>query len=127
VPEAGTTVIVLCDFVDHHICTNIKQNENDGTDYHLVFLWDNLAAHHSPWVCNAVTIRPGPGQFSIVPRPPYHPEFGPFEYKICNLCEQIQMQKRCDWTNQVLEQELPPIANTLVGFDATFEHCSYTE
>ncbi len=107
VPEAGTTSDVFHDFVDH-ICSNIDQNGIDRTDAHnRVFLWDNLAAHHSAIVHNAVYLRAGPLEFSIVPRPPYHLEFGPIEYKICNLCEQIQLQKRKDGTDQIIEQELP--------------------
>jgi hypothetical protein len=122
VPGAGTTAEVFRDFVDH-ICTTIEVNGHAGTDDHRVFLWDNLVAHHSPIMNNTVYLRAGPWEFSIVRRPPYHPEYGPIEYKICDLCE----QKRKEWTDQILEQMLPRIANTLKGFDATFEHCGYPE
>jgi hypothetical protein len=118
--------LFFCDFVDH-ICSNIDQNGIDGTDNHRVFLWDNLAVHHSAIVHNAVHLGAGPCEFSIFPWCPYHPEFGPIEYNICNLCEQIQVRKRKDWTDQILKQELPQIANTLTGFDATFEDCGCDE
>jgi transposase len=42
-----------------------------------VFIWDNLTAHHSAYVHNTVTGCVGPSNFSIVPRPPYHPKYGP--------------------------------------------------
>ena len=66
VSGAGTTSVVFCDFVDH-ICSNIDQNGTDGTDDHHVFMWDNLDAHHSAIVHNAVYLRVGPWEFSIVP------------------------------------------------------------
>ncbi len=39
----------------------------------------NLAVHHSRYVHNTVANRVGPSNFSIVPRPPYHPKYGPIE------------------------------------------------
>ncbi len=105
-PGAGTTSVIFHDFVDH-MSSNIDQNGTDGTDDHWVFLWDNLAAHHSAIMHNAVYLRVGLWGFSSVPWPPYHPEFEPIEYKICNLSERIQLQKRKDWTDQILKQKLP--------------------
>jgi hypothetical protein len=55
VPGAGTLAVVCHDFVGH-ICSNVDQNGIDGMDDHRVFLWDNLAAHHSPLMHNASTL-----------------------------------------------------------------------
>ncbi len=41
------------DFCDH-ICSEIKQFGVKGTDNHCIFLWDNLAAHHSAYVHQTV-------------------------------------------------------------------------
>ena len=84
IQNGGTTINVFRDFC-HHICTSIETNPIPQTDDHRIFLWDNLNAHHAPYVTQTVLGRTGPCQFSIVPRPPYMPKYGPIEYKICDL------------------------------------------
>ena len=44
-----------------------------------------------------MTGRVGPSNFSIVPRPPYHPKYGPIEYKICEVMGKIWLKKEEDW------------------------------
>ena len=78
-PGAERTTEIFLDFVDH-ICMDIEVNGHAGMDDHYVFLWDNLAANHSPIMNNAVYLRVGHRKFSIVCQPPYHPEYGPIEY-----------------------------------------------
>jgi hypothetical protein len=75
------------------------------TDFHRIFIWDNLAAHHSRYVHNTVANRVGPSNFSIIPRPPYYPKYGPIEYKICEVMEKIRLNKEEDWDLNRLEQE----------------------
>ena len=88
----GTTTNIFRDFCNR-VCTNIEQHGIAGTDDHRVFIWDNLLAHHAPYVHHTVTGRGGPRQFSIVARPQYHPKFGPIEYAICELTDILRMRK----------------------------------
>jgi hypothetical protein len=62
---AGTTINIFCDFCDY-VCWDIETNNIPGTNAHWIFIWDNLAAHHSMYVHSTVTNRDGPSLFSIV-------------------------------------------------------------
>jgi hypothetical protein len=42
----GTTTNIFHDFCDY-MCMDIETNNIPGTDFHWVFIWDNLTAHHS--------------------------------------------------------------------------------
>jgi hypothetical protein len=121
----GTTTNIFCDFCDR-VCTNIEQHGIAGTDDHRVFIWDNLLAHHAPYVHQTVTGRGGPRQFSIVARPQYHPKFGPIEYAICELTDMLRMRKQPNWTMQTLEAQIIIAENSICTFDGTFVHCGYT-
>ena len=120
----GTTINIFRDFCDH-ICMEIEHFGVEGTDDHRIFIWDNLAAHHSAYVHQTVTGRDGPCQFSIVARPQYHPKFGPIEYKICELTNILRMRKQPNWTMQTLENEIYAAAASIETFDSTFVHCGY--
>ena len=120
----GTTNNLFRDFCDY-ICTDIETNNIPGTDLHRIFIWDNLQAHHCAYVHNTVMGRNNPSIFTIVPRPPYHPKYGPIEYKICEVMENIRLRKEEHWNTQRLEQEIYRAANEIQSFDATFIHCGY--
>jgi hypothetical protein len=120
----GTTTNVFRNFCDH-ICTEIERFGVDGTDDHRIFIWDNLAAHHSVYVHQTVTGRDGPRRFSIVARPQYHPKYGPIEYKICELTNILSDQKQPDWNMQMLEDGIYQAAMSIKTFDSTFIHCGY--
>jgi len=120
----GTTTSIFCDFCDH-VCMEIDQFGVQRTDDHRIFIWDNLAAHHSAYVHQTVTGCDGPCQFSIVARPQYHPKFGPIEYKICELTNILWMRKQLNWTVQMLENEIYATAASIESFDSTFVHCGY--
>jgi hypothetical protein len=60
-------------------------NNIPGTNLHQISIWDNLTADHSAYLHDTVANRVGPSNFSIVPRPPYHPKYGPIEYKTCEV------------------------------------------
>ena len=120
----GTTTNIFRDFCDY-VCTDIETNNVPGTDAHRVFIWDNLTAHHSAYVHTTVTNRFGPSQFSIVARPPYHPKYGPIEYKICEVMEKIRLKKEEDWNMNRLEHEIMVAAHQIRRFDETFLHCGY--
>jgi len=85
----------------------------------------NLAVHHSRYVHNTVANRVGPSNFSIVPRPPYHPKYGPIEYKVCEVMEKIRVKKEEDWNMNRLEHEILLAANQIERFEETFIHCGY--
>ena len=97
----------------------------EGTDDHRIFIWDNLAAHHSAYVHQTVTGREGPRRFSIIARPQYHPKYGPIEYKICELTSILRKRKEPHWTMQMLENEIYQAAASIETFDSTFVHCGY--
>jgi hypothetical protein len=61
---------------------NIEKNNIPGTDFHWVFIWDNLTVHYSAYVHNTVTGHVGSTNFSIVSWPPFHSKYGRIEYKI---------------------------------------------
>jgi transposase len=100
-------------------------NNIPGTDFHRILIWDNLGAHHSRYVHNTVANSVGPSNFSIVPRPPYHPKYGPIEYKICEVKEKIWLKKEEDSNMNRLEHEILLAANQIERFDETFMHCGY--
>ena len=106
-------------------CADIEANGIAEMDDHRVFLWDNLSAHHSAYVHETVTNCAGPRRFSIVPRPQYHPKFGPIEYKICEVTSRIKLKKEADWDMDDLEQQIMDIAMDIGPFETTFLHCGY--
>jgi transposase len=120
----GTTTNIFRDFCDY-VCTDIETNNIPGTDFHRVFIWDNLTAHHSAYVHNTVTGRVGPSNFSIVPRPPFHPKYGPIENKICEVMGKIRLKKEEDWDMNRLELAIMLAAYQIISFDTSFQHCGY--
>ena len=124
----GTTINVFADFCDY-ICRDIESAPIPVTDDDRILLWDNLISHHSHYVHQVVTGRPGPPRFSIVARPQYHPKIAPIEYKICTLLGKVRWEKEEDWDMARLEQELryqaEQIGKNNNDFDATFYRCGY--
>ncbi len=120
----GTTTNIFRNFC-HYVCRDIETNNIPCTNFHRVFIWDNLTAHHSAYVHNTVTARVGPTNFLIVPRPPYHPKYSPIEYKICKVMGKIWLKKEEDWVMNRLEHEIMLGANQIISFDTTLQHCRY--
>jgi hypothetical protein len=128
---SGTTVLVFSQFV-----TMINQAIETRTlgllqlgipvDFDRIYLWDNLNSHLSPMVAMVLYGHQGNHQFTSINRPPYQPEYGPIEYKICDLLHELKMASRPNWTTDILEQELQHAAGRIGGFNATFEHCGYS-
>ncbi len=104
--------IFFCNFCNY-VCRDIETNNISGTDSHQIFIWDNLAAHHSQYGHNTVTGRVNPSHFTILPRPPYHPKYGPIEYKICEVLEKIWLKNEEQWDINQLEQEIFIAANQI--------------
>ena len=96
-----------------------------GTYNEYIFIWDNLAAHHSAYVHAMVTVWAGPCCFYIIPRPPYHPKFGPIKYKICDSTQQMKLMTEPDWDIAKVEQQIMTLAMMIDPFDTTFIHCGY--
>ena len=115
---------IFCDFCDY-VCTDIETNNIPGTDFHRMFIWDNLTANHSAYILNTVTGRVGPSNFLTVPQPPYYPEYGPIKYKICKVMERICLKKEENWDLNRLEHEITLAANQIERFEETFIHCGY--
>ena len=102
------------------MCSDTEVNGIADTDDNRVFIWDNLAAHHCAYVHATVTARAGPRRL-----PPYHPKFGPIEYKICDITQQIKLETKPDWDIAELEQQIMALAMRIGPFDSTFLHCGY--
>ena len=127
VRNIGTSTNTFRDFCEY-VCSDIELNGIPGTDDQRIFIWDNLAAHHSAYVHATVTARAGLRRFYIVPRPPYHPKFGPIEYKICDITQQIKLKTDPDWDIAEVEQQIYSLAMTIGrhnDFDSTFIYCGY--
>ena len=120
----GTTVIVFWDFVDH-ICHDIEENGHAGTDDHRIFLWDNLNSHNSAYVHQTVVGREGARRFNIIARPPYHPQYGPIEYAICEINTILKLSVKDTWDTDTLEVEVMRAVHSISQFNNTFEHCGY--
>jgi hypothetical protein len=120
----GTTTNIFRDFCNY-VCTDIETNNIPGTNFHQVFIWDNLAAHHSTYIHNMATNCVGPSNFLIVPWPQYHPIYGPIKYKICEVMEKIRLKKEENWDMNCLEHEIMLAANQIGSFDTTYQHCRY--
>jgi hypothetical protein len=112
------------DFCEY-VCSDIQVNCIAVTDDNHVFIWDNLATHHCAYVHMTVTARAGPCHFYIVPRPPYHPKFGPIEYKICDNTQQIKLKTKPDWDIAELEQQIMALTMRIGPFNSMFLHCGY--
>ena len=124
VRNMGTSNNTFRDFCEY-ICNDIEVNGIAVTDDNHIFIWDNLAAHHCAYVHATVTAHVGPHCFYIVSRPPYHPKFGPIEYKICDIAQQIKLETRPDWDIAELEQQIMALAMRIGPFDSTLLHCGY--
>jgi hypothetical protein len=122
--NSGTTINHFSDFCDL-ICNDIEQFPVMPTDQHRIFLWDNLNSHHANYVNQRVTGREGVTQWSIVPRPPYMPKYGPIEYKICDVTHECMKRKLPGWDVPRLEQEVRAAVQRIGPFDSTFQHCGY--
>ena len=61
----------------------------------------------------------------MIPRPQYHPKFGPIEYKICEVTLRIKLKKEANWDMDDLEQQIMDIAMDIGQFESTFLHCEY--
>jgi hypothetical protein len=96
-----------------------------GADNNHIFIWDNLRAHHAVYVHETVTNRAGPWRFSTVPRPQYHPKFGPIKYTICEVTLQLHLENEADWDMDNLEQQICQIAMSVGQFEPIFLHCGY--
>jgi hypothetical protein len=109
--NAGTDQETFADFVDEVLQSlEVSNLENDQ---HRVLLWDNLSAHMTALVYNTVHGRPTPNVFTIIPRPPYQPKYGPTEYHFAELCARLRQRVQPDWTRDILKLEILNILSEL--------------
>ena len=101
----------------NHVITN--------TDQRRIFVWDNLSSHHSAYVNQTVYGRNILCHFTIVPRPPYQPKWGPVEYKICDLTHAIRLDKDETWNFGRLEVAIYQKAVEIGTFNSSFKQCGY--
>ncbi len=120
----GTTTNIFRDFYEL-VCGDIERNGINGMDDHQIFIWYNLRAHHVAYVHERVMNLAGRRRFSMVPRPQYHPKFGPIKYTICKVTLRLWLKKQADWDMDNLEQQIYRITMPVGQFEPTFLHCEY--
>jgi len=125
----GTSAVDFASFCNE-ICTDVEQHPCGNNDRDRIMLWDNLSSHHSPLVTHRGRnqIPDAPTRWSIVPRPPYQPQFGPIEYIFCEIACELKRVAQPDWDTARMGQEILNIAGSIGrggSFDRTFEHCGY--
>jgi len=127
--RGGTDEFMFAAFCDH-ICRSFETYPAPGdVDAERVFLWDNLSAHKTALVYQTVEGRGGLNRFRIVCRPPYQPKVAPVEYKICDVCHELQRQINATSNTDDMEQMIYAIVGTVGdngNFNNTFDHCGYT-
>ena len=86
-------------------------------------LWDNLAAHHSPLVTNAVAAA----GHRVLARPPYRPTDGPIEYVFNTLESEIRRRIGSIRNDQDLYHAVMSAFAGLpaASFASYFVHCGY--
>jgi transposase len=109
--DAGTDQETFADFINE-VLQSLKVS-NLENDQHRVLLWDNLSAHMTALVYNTVHGRPTPNVFTIIPRPPYQPKYGPTEYHFAELCARLRQRVQPDWTRDILKLEILNILSEL--------------
>jgi len=87
-------------------------------------LHDNLAAHKSPDVVQAIDGHQS-GRFEVICRPPYRPYEGPIEYIFCQIADALNRRAHTIRSYLDLRNAIIAIIPTLTGFDNTFRHCGY--
>lgn len=86
-----------------------------------VFLWDNLRAHYSPQVFEAI-YRAG---HAIRARPPYCPQDGPIEYVFNVIENDLTLRMYQIRTKDDLERHMYNVIAGVGNTDAFFVHCGY--
>jgi hypothetical protein len=117
--EPGTTAVAYRLFVEHVLNT---YNAVENPALRRTLIHDNLNSHRAPEVYEAVRER----GHRVVCRLPYHPQDGPVEYAINQVC--VNLIKR--WsevkdlkTMKTIVEEI--IDNDIKSMDETFLHCGY--
>jgi len=113
----------------HEILNNIETHPvQGGYDDNRIIIWDNSAAHKTPYVTNIIEGRESANSFSSIDRPPYCPKLAPVEFVFCKLA--AELARRCvrDWTVADLRRNIIDIICN-IGRDgklySTFTHCGY--
>ena len=113
----------------NEILTNIETHPvQGGYDDNRIIIWDNLAAHKTPFVTNIIEDRASNNNFSSVDRPPYCPKMAPIEFVFCELA--AELARRCvrGWTMADVRRNIIDIVRN-IGRDgklySTFTHCGY--
>jgi transposase len=109
--DAGTDQETFADFIDE-VLQSLEMS-NLQNDQHRVLLWDNLRAHQTALVYNTVYGRPTPNVFSIIPRPPYQPKYGPTEYHFAELSARLKQRVQPDWDRNKLKLEIQNVLSEL--------------
>jgi hypothetical protein len=117
--KPGTSAVAYRLFVEHVLNT---YNAAENPALCRTLIQDNLNSHCVPEVYEAVMER----GHHVICHPPYHPQDGPIEYAINQVC--VNLIKR--WsevedleTMKTIVEEI--IDNDIKLMDETFLHCGY--
>lgn len=122
---AGTTASDFADFLEDDIIDELENNPLPGQgNMPRIFIWNNLTAHQTPVVHNAVTLRPH-GRFQIIARPPYRPEDGPIEYIIHQIVMAVEKREMDCTDTPALKRVIEMVTPQITGVDETFHKCGY--
>jgi hypothetical protein len=112
----GTSTALFTAFVNHVLGSLPAAGPAVRT-----LLWDNLSAHKSAAVWNAVTAA---GHLCCA-RPPYRPADAPIEYMFNQLENELSARIHLLVNEAALVTQVGHIIGNLHGIDATFQHCGY--
>ena len=114
--DIGTTTAVFKNYMVHDVIGLFPANEPQAT-----FLWDNLNAHKSDEVVEAVYAA----GHRVLCRPPYRPHDGPIEWVFDQLACELRLRWESINNEQDLIREINNIITGLRGFDETFRKLGY--
>ena len=128
VSQVNCDQFVFGDFVNTML-TDIEQHPvPEGHDNHRCIIWDNLAAHKTPYVTTIIRDRPSNNIFYSVDRPPYCPKIAPIEYVFCELAAELARRCTRGWEIDDLRRNIYNICSTIGSngrLHSTFVHCGY--
>ena len=119
---------IFGDFLNE-ILNNIEIHPvQGGYDDNRVVIWDNLAAHKTPYVTQIIEGRESANNFLSIDRPPYSPKTAPIEFIFCELAAEVARQCVRDWTIDDVRRNIVDIVRS-IGRNgklySTFVHFGY--
>ena len=128
VTQINCDQFVFGDFIDTMLIDIEQHPVPEGYDNERCIIWDNLAAHKTPYVTTIIRDRPSNNNFYSVDRPPYRPKIAPIEYIFCELAAELALRCTREWNIDELRRNIYDICSTVGSggrLHSTFVHCGY--